>query len=478
MAATLLVAVLLVLTLFQHPAVEGYRIHRDRTVRTSSTGGLIHSVGQRRLVQSAGACGSFPSDDPYDGAINGQTPNTHETCFTQSGLVQYCCPGGTTLCSCPHTPVPDSGPYTCYNYLSATTASVPATAPTDAPTPTPTVVAPAPAVTDTPTPTPAGTTPAPTSTDTPTPTPTLTTALPKLSATTAADPSAAPALAPTDAPTPTPTVLAAGTDTPTPTPVVLLTPTPTTTETPTPTPTGSASIPLTFSAVVGDPSAAPLPAPTGASDPVPTPAPTVAGIPVSTTAAPAVTTAPPAVTTAAPTVTAGPAPVATYAATSGHVCDPMSSLPYTCYNAFGSSFACCADSACPPPGPIAVCAASQSTTLQSTSSLVTTDPVPGASPDPTPVTLLTPSPTFASRPQTAANTIPSATMEPIQPENGVCGFDRQGQALNQCTSCLQVVFCCPTGYTCPTADPVTASDPNFCKMVYCQLNGQIPGAYY
>jgi hypothetical protein len=90
MAATVLVGLLLLISSHYRP-VEGYRSFKDRTLWTSSTGGLIHQVGQRRLLQGGGGtCGSFPDSDPFDGVRDGQTPNAHETCYTASGSVMFC----------------------------------------------------------------------------------------------------------------------------------------------------------------------------------------------------------------------------------------------------------------------------------------------------------------------------------------------------------------------------------------------------
>lgn len=78
----LLVTVLLV---FSQP-VLGYRRG------LSSSGGLIvHSTGRQLLQEgSDNPCGQFPADDPFDGALNGQTPNWHQPCRDNTGVIQFC----------------------------------------------------------------------------------------------------------------------------------------------------------------------------------------------------------------------------------------------------------------------------------------------------------------------------------------------------------------------------------------------------
>ncbi|GAQ88174.1 hypothetical protein KFL_004060080 [Klebsormidium nitens] len=286
--------------------------------------------------------GPFPTFATTEGGACDPFSALPFTCYNNAGTSFACCPD-------PKCPSPGPVP------RCAGETAAPSTL---APTPTPTVTSPIPTVT---TPMPTVTTPTPTVT---TPTPTVTT-------------------------TPTPTV------TTTPTPTVTSTPMPTattaapavTTAAPAPTPTvthatGSyvcdpfSTLPFTCYnnagssfACCADPRC-PIPGPTAscagdppAPQPTPTPTPAVTtGAPAVTTAAPAVTTGAPAVTTAAPSATTPapvatvPAPTATYVTGSGYVCDPASALPYTCYNASGSSFVCCAKSTCPAPGATAVCA--------------------------------------------------------------------------------------------------------------------------
>lgn len=159
----LLIAALLVVS----QPVSAYR----RMV--SSSGGIIHQVGQRRLLQGDNPCGSFDPSDPFDGVRDGtQTPNLHQPCYDGAGNVLYCCLSGSTQCACAPTPPGATGPFQCYNYvanngLNANTGEacgffLPGQAPPPAATtPSPTSTAPSPTST---VPSPTSTAPSPTST--------------------------------------------------------------------------------------------------------------------------------------------------------------------------------------------------------------------------------------------------------------------------------------------------------------------------
>ena len=87
MSARVQVSLLLVtgLLAFSQP-VQGYR----RGLSTS--GGLIVHSTDRQLLQegSDNPCGQFPADDPFDGARDGQTPNWHQPCRDDAGVIQFC----------------------------------------------------------------------------------------------------------------------------------------------------------------------------------------------------------------------------------------------------------------------------------------------------------------------------------------------------------------------------------------------------
>ncbi|GAQ79037.1 hypothetical protein KFL_000230170 [Klebsormidium nitens] len=164
-----------------------------------------------------------------------------------------------------------------------------------------------------------------------------------------------------------------------------------------------------------------------------------------------------------PPVPTATGPFPTFATKAGAACDPSSSLPFTCYNDVGSSFACCPDPKCPFPGPVAKCAGDTSPTVTGTPAPTATTAAPAVTTAAPAVTTAAPAVTTAAPAVTTAAPVTTGAPAP-----SVTYATGSGSACDPNSALRFTCFnnngssfaCCPDPQ-CPAPGPVArcAGDP-------------------